>query len=450
MIYQNLSELLSEEDSLTLQHFERIWVGFSGGLDSTVLLHALASDLSLVKKIQAVHINHGLSQNTDDWEARANLFCKQINVPLTVKKIKIGSSSNLEEVARKARYEAFRSLLKEKDALLLAHHRDDQAETVLLQLFRGAGVDGLSAMLRYKTFAGATLVRPLLHYSRKNLEAYARVHQLSFVIDESNADCGFARNFLRNKIIPELETRWPGVQANLARTAKHCLNAQTLLSELAEIDYEENIIQKEGGYRVLCIEKLRHLSFLRLTNILRTWLRSHVERLPSTAVFNRLITEVIFAKEDKCPEITWGKYRIKRYQHKLYLLTDFEDFILPDLLWPSFPDPLELPKGLGVLQALSSAEDSLGDSLEGGLIIPEKSSLVVSFRKGGEEIIFHGQRKSLKKLFQEWQIPPWLRGRIPLLYINGELAAVIGYAVSDAYYGKAGASIAHFNKGCEL
>lgn len=440
MIYQNLLKLLSEEDSKKLQHFERIWVGFSGGLDSMVLLHALASELTLVKKIEAIHVNHGISQNSDDWEARAALFCKQINIPLTVKKIKIHSSSNLEEEARKARYEAFRSLLTEKDALLLAHHRDDQAETVLLQLFRGAGVDGLSAMQRYKPFEASTLVRPLLHCSRKNLEAYAHFHQLSFVTDESNADCSYARNFLRNKIIPELETRWPGVQVNLARTAEHCLNAQMLLIDLAEIDYQEEITKKEGLCSTLCIEKFKSLSFLRITNILRTWLRSHAKRLPTTAIFNRLITEVIFANEDKCPEIIWGSYQIRRYQQKLYLLTNFKDLSLPDVSWPTFPDSLVLPKGLGALKATASETQ--------GLVMPEsRVSLVVSFRKGGEEMIFRGQRKSLKKLFQEWRVPPWLRRRIPLLYINGELAAVVGYAISDAFYGAAGFQIFYMETG---
>jgi tRNA(Ile)-lysidine synthase len=421
-------DLLLEEDCQKLQGFERLWVGFSAGLDSTVLLHALMQDGRLKDKIQAIHVHHGLSNHADEWEADAQLFCKQLGIPLTRKRVSISSLSNLEEEARKARYGVFRSLLKEGDALILAHHRDDQAETVLLQLFRGAGIDGLSAMPPYKPFANAVIVRPLLHCSRKTLEAYAHFYQLPFVTDESNADSSYSRNFLRNQIIPELEKKWPGVQANLARTARHCTDTQTLLRDLAKIDYDE----VGDASPVLYLEKCKHLSFLRIKNILRNWLKVHAERLPSTAVLDRVITDVITAAHDKCPEIVWDKYQIRRFQEKLYLLTNFEDLSPADVPWTSFPNALELPQGLGFLHAISS---------EMGLMIPEGSKLVISFRKGGEEIILRGQRKSLKKLFQEWQIPPWLRGQISLLYINDELAAVIGYAVSDVFYGEKGAYI---------
>ncbi len=434
MPVRDLVELLSDEDIKKLEGFERLWVGFSGGLDSTVLLHALTQQKPLASKIQAVHVNHGISPNADIWAAKAQAFCAQLQIPLTIQKITLKAAQNLEEEARIARFNVFRTKLQEKDALLLAHHRDDQAETLLLQLFRGAGVDGLSGMQRTKTFAGATIFRPLLHASRKQLEAYSHHHQLTFVTDESNADCSYARNFLRNTVIPELEKKWPGVKTNLVRTAMHCQNAQTLLTDLAEMDYTEGLEKQEGAYSILNIEEIKHHSFLRMTNILRAWLRSNIKRMPSTAVFNRLLTEVIFAKEDRCPEIVWSQYCIRRYSQKLYLskAANFEEQNLLDIPWPSFPESLELPNRLGSLEILPANAGDLN------LVIPSQSIFKVAFRKGGEVFPLRGQKKSLKKLFQEWQVPPWLRGSIPLLYINDELAAVIGFAISGRFYSNGG------------
>ena len=416
-----IEELIHPDSLQRLQNFERLFVGFSGGLDSTVLLHILANQPALSEKLTVIHINHGLSGNADTWERHCQDICQSYNIPLIIRKVFVDSSANVEEEARKARYGVFLSVMTKNDCLLLAHHRDDQAETLLLQLFRGAGLAGLSAMAAVKKIAEATLIRPLLHCSRNTLEAYAHAHQLSWINDESNSDSVYSRNFLRHEVIPLVQTRWPGVLANLARTASHCFDAQLQLAELAEIDYPGS----NDVPNTLSIARLGELSYLRMNNILRNWLKKNSVRFPDTGTFNRLIPEVIFASPDANPELVWDNYCIRRHQQTLYLLTAQKDMPGTIIKWQDFPNPLGIADLPGFLVVKSS---------EKGIVIPPDSTIEVRFRQGGESIVLRNQTKSLKKLFQEWKIPAWLRDRTPLMYVDGQLAAVIGYAVSDNFY----------------
>jgi tRNA(Ile)-lysidine synthase len=417
----HVTELLTDEWLERLARSNRLFIAFSGGLDSSVLLHLLAKQTHLLKKITAVHINHGLSDNAEIWEAHCQQVCQTLNVPLKVRKVTINCYANVEAEARKARYAVFRSLIDENDSLVLGHHQNDQAETVLLQLFRGAGVEGLAAMAAIKKFAKGQLFRPLLHLSRHSLTAYAVTHHLNWIDDESNTDCSFSRNFLRHDVIPLLQTRWPGVIKNLDRTAIHCRNAEKHLNDLALMDCPT---LNESANK-LPISSLTGLTYSRMNNVLRSWFKKNAIRMPDTVTFNRLVPEIIYARESADPEIAWDGYCIRRYQKTLYLLKKTDKKTLLPIDWSSFPNPLKLTMSLGTLQATLSEE---------GLCVLPKSTLQVRFRQGGEVFTWHGQTKALKKLLQEWRIPPWLRDRIPLIYINDELAVVVGYAVSDLFY----------------
>jgi len=408
-----------------LSKANRLFLGFSGGLDSSVLLHLLASYSEYRHKITAIHVNHGLSANALAWEKHCQHICQQSGIPLIVKKIVIAACGNVEEEARKARYSCFRSFLNAGDSLILGHHRDDQAETVLLHLFRGAGIDGLSAMVPDKKFAESRLLRPLLHCSRKMLEVYARHHQLNWINDESNSDRAYSRNFLRHELIPLLQTRWPGVVTNLVRTATHCQNAQYLLKDLADIDYPT----RKEPVNTLSLAGIYGLSHKRINNVLRDWFKKNAILVPDTATFNRLIPEVIFADPDANPKLEWGAWCLRRYRQTLYLLPKQGQRPAEPMIWTDFPLPFQLDASQEQLVAETSGE---------GLFIPEGTRLEIRFRKGGEQLQWRGQTKSLKKLFQEWNIPPWLREQIPLLYVNAQLAAVVGYAISDDFY-KSGA-----------
>ncbi|KTD18940.1 tRNA lysidine(34) synthetase TilS [Legionella jordanis] len=415
-----IESLIDNQCRQSLLACERIYVGYSGGLDSTVLLHALSQDPNFLPKITAVHINHGLSPNAQGWEKHCQAFCKKLNLPLIIRAINLHKQGNVEEIARKARYEVFRDLVQENDCLLLAHHLNDQAETLLLHLFRGAGIDGLAAMPFCKSFAKGKLIRPLLFHSRATLNNYAGEMQLDWVEDESNENSDFSRNFIRHQIIPELRSRWPKVINNLTRTSEHCQQAQSNLDDLAKMDCPSlNDIST-----VLELNQLKKLNRARLTNVLRLWLKKNEVRLPSTATFTRLITELIEAASDANPQVSWPDISVRRYQNALYLIKKANPPLPLITPWPTFPEPLNLP-GLGELKVKAAKK---------GLAIPAGSKIEIRFRQGGETLTWRKQTKELKKLFQQWQVPTWLRNRIPLLYINEQLACVVGYAISDSFF----------------
>ena len=415
-----MSNTLIPADWLTyLSQFNQLIVGFSGGLDSSVLLHALASQQRLRQRLLAVHITHGISQNASTWQAHCQKQCANLGVDFVAHTVAFDSSANIEEAARMARYAVFSSLLKPHGALILAHHQDDQAETLLLQLFRGAGVDGLAGMTQVCAFEKGTLLRPFLSYSRQHLEQYAACHALTWVEDESNQDCKYSRNFLRREVLPLLATKWPGVVGNLARTATHCQQAKINLEALAIQDCQE----LQTTTNVLSIEQLKNVSFERTSNILRVWLKQNTIQLPSTKTFERLIHEVIHSKEDATPEVSWDNVLVRRYRDTLYLDKKNSSTLPMCSEWVTFPVPFVLPNHVTISPI--RADD--------GLHVPKGATVEIRFRQGGEAFVWHGQTKQLKKLMQEWGIAPWLRDKVPLLYVDNQLAVVVGYAISDDF-----------------
>ncbi|WP_199739266.1 tRNA lysidine(34) synthetase TilS [Legionella qingyii] len=422
-----MKPLLSAEWFSRLSHFNKLIVGFSGGLDSTVLLHVLASHPALLAKLVAVHVNHGISANASLWQVHCQQFCQDLSISLITQSVQFDRSANVEEGARIARYAVFSSLMAEQDCLILGHHLDDQAETVLLQLFRGAGIDGLAAMSDFSQLEIGTIARPFLNHSREQLKHYADVHQLSWIEDESNQDISYSRNYLRQQIIPLLQRKWPGVVGNIARTALHCQQAKRNLDILASQDMVLEDNKEALTNNILFISPLNKLSRDRIANVLRVWLKNNQVQLPSTATFGRLIDEVIFAGLDAVPEVSWGEVTVRRYQKYLYLDKKNIGTLISSVEWSSFPLPLLLPDvGINLLAKKNRQ----------GLVIPPDTKIFVRFRQGGEEFFWHGQTKRLKKLFQEWGIPPWLREQVPLVYFNDKLAAVVGYAMSDLFFSK--------------
>lgn len=415
--------LLNAEWTTRLDEFTQLIVGFSGGLDSTVLLHLLASYPSLGPKLLAVHINHGISKNASSWQSHCEQFCFNLGIRFLSRSVQFNRCANIEEEARTARYQVFSSLLTATDCLILAHHREDQAETVLLQLFRGAGVDGLAAMTELSSLGLGSIARPLLSHSRAELESYAARHELKWVEDESNQEINYSRNYLRHQIMPLLLTKWPGVTGNLARTASHCQQAKANLDELAVSDYPELLVARKA----LFIDPLRTLSIERITNVLRVWLKRNHIQLPATTTFQRLIHEVINANADANPLVSWDGIEVRRYQHYLYVDNKKVINLATAIEWAEFPSPLVLTEYN--LHLIAKKVDE-------GLVVPQNTAVIIRFRQGGEHFCWHGQTKQLKKLFQEWTIPPWLRDTIPLVYIDNQLAAVVGYAVSDLFYSK--------------
>lgn len=421
-----INPLLNAEWLERLAGFNRLFVGFSGGLDSSLLLAILAAVPALKKKITAVHINHGLSPHAMAWQTHCEVISNRLEVDFYSRSLSFDSSSNIEESAREARYQVFASLIKTGDALVLGHHLDDQAETLLLHLFRGAGIDGLAAMPADKAFARGRLLRPLLEKSRIDLEESAKKLGLIWIEDESNQNRDFSRNYLRHELIPQLRSRWPGVVKTIARTASHCQDAVINLEQLALMDCPA----LNNPSMTLDLNAIENLPKPRLTNVLRFWLRSNQLKLPSTQTFKRIISELVEASEDACPQIEWGSLILRRYQQRLYLERSNQSWVYySSYAWTDFPSPLVLCDGDVSIHASYPAK---------GAAIPANAKIDLRFRQGGETMVLRGQHKQLKKLFQDWKIPPWQRSKIPLLYVNDQLAVIIGYAVSDDFYSESG------------
>ncbi|MDH5659533.1 MAG: tRNA lysidine(34) synthetase TilS [Gammaproteobacteria bacterium] len=405
-----------------------LWVAYSGGCDSHVLLHSLVALRSHIKaEIKAVHINHGLSPLANEWEEHCRKTCEQLNVPyLPISVDARAKNKSPEEAARHARYAEWRKMLNKNEVLFLAHHQDDQAETVLIQLFRGSGVKGLAAMPSRQNFSQGLLCRPMLGFLREEIYSYAIEHGLNWIDDPSNFDTDFDRNFLRHEVVPLLETRWPSLKKILSRTASHQADADQLLTELAFQDWHHVHDNNQ-----INISNLLKLSVKRQRNVLRYWISDICELiLPDTVHLQRILNEVVTAAEDAQPEVIWAGGEIRRYQGLLYAQEKLvEPSAVTTIIWSDIEQPLALNQnGLNL-----SAKRSVGKGLSQAKL--KNSEISVKFRQGGESCrpAGRGQTHQLKKLFQEWKIPPWKRAAIPLIYVNDELAEVVGYCHCEPY-----------------
>lgn len=412
--------MISEQWFSILNTYQYLIIAFSGGLDSTVLLHLLSQNQALSSKIKAIHVHHGLHKDASLWAAHCLSFCEAYRIPCRVKNIVINPQSNIEEKARIARYDVLQREINMYSCLLTAHHQEDQAETVLLNLMRGAGINGLCAMPESKPFGESYLYRPLLKVSRDELADYAQKHALNWLEDPANQDRNFSRNFVRHEVLPLLKKRWPASKM-LFRTSQLAQEAQHNLDDLAKIDYpdiQQKKLQRKGFIeQTICLSPLLALSESRVKNVIRFWLKQFNVRPLSSIIWHRLYKELIHARKDSNPAIPWDGYIFRRYQHKLYL-TELNVQYPKGKIWDNFPNALFIPD-FGMLYA---------QQFEEKLKIDPHQCIEIRFRQGGEKFYWHGKHQSLKKLMQNWQIPPWKRALIPLLYLDNELTCVIGYA----------------------
>ncbi len=286
-------------------------IAYSGGVDSHVLLHAMAQlrDQNKEWVVRAVHINHGLHPNADSWEAHCREICTSLKIPLTTEKIQldIKPGDSIEEMARNARYAAFEEQIERGENLLTAHTQNDQAETLLLQLLRGSGVKGLSAMPIKKPLGTGYLVRPLLECTRDDVITYARQNDLRWIEDDTNVEQRFNRNYLRHEIFPLLRRRWPEVFLMMSRSATHCAESAALLDELADLD-----LQTLSHENKLSVRALLLLSDIRRRNVLRRWIRQHGFRVPNKKHLEQIEKDVLLSAKDAKPIFSWGVAEIRR------------------------------------------------------------------------------------------------------------------------------------------
>lgn len=391
-------------------------VAYSGGRDSHVLLKALCilktrfNDMVL----RAVHINHGLQPKAPEWALHCQHVAAKLNVPyetlcLDLKPI---AGLSVEEAARDARYLAFKTLLKPHHYLLTAHTQDDQAETVLLQLMRGAGPKGLCAMPHSRRLGEGYLVRPLLSVSRQEIAEYATEHHLQWVEDPSNEELRFSRNFLRHEVLKPMQTAFPSVSACIARSAGHVADMQALLEEYVRAD----LLSCQDKNGMLKLNVLRTFAATKQMAILKEWLNFHQIRSPSTRVLNTILQQALTAKRDAKVSIRFGKVTLYRYQETLYWQSQTQQSISSEpVLWD-----LSQPLSWGGSRYKASQVKGRG------LFLGADAILTVKMRQGGERCRIDGEKmtRSLKKIFQLWQIPFWQRSKIPLFYEADKLVGI--------------------------
>jgi len=404
----------------------RLLLALSGGLDSSVLLHLLASARDMLPlEIHALHVHHGLSANADAWAAFCLKQCEALDVPCRIEHVHVAknayyknSKQGIEAEARQLRYNALFSYSVEggqPDFIVTAHHQDDQAETLLLQLFRGAGVKGLASMAAVDT--ARRLLRPLLGTSRQALHDYALQHLLAWCEDESNDNTQYERNFVRHEVMPVLESRISSLKPILARTAAHMAEANELLEILASQDAEPLLLDNS-----LCLQGLGKLSLARAKNVLRWWFAQNQLAMPAAEHLAEIMEQLLNARKDADLEMQLQHLTIRRYQQRAYLGIDktAEPF---DLVWNGEPE-LALPSG-GRL--LFNRVTGHGLALKVGI-----TKLRITNRDGGERFKPNALRptRTLKYLLQEANMPPWQRLHLPLVYWEDTLACVPGIGVA--------------------
>ncbi|WP_257281117.1 tRNA lysidine(34) synthetase TilS [Endozoicomonas sp. ISHI1] len=433
----SLIEHLSEQ--LKTVAGKPIVVAFSGGVDSTVLLHLLVSmrEEGVIGSLSAVHIHHGLSDNADAWAEHCLSLCKQWQVPLEVVRVVIEPSSDIEQQAREARYAVFESCLPEGGCLLMGHHQNDQAETVLFRLLRGSGLDGAAGMPVSREFGGGVLFRPLLNISRQSIENYAKNHYLDFVEDESNQNQRFRRNFLRQNLIPQIEAVWPGATARLAQFSEDVSEANQMMLEQTE-HHARQIIQTPpsclwGERSVLDLEALKLINGKAARRVVRYWLATHQVQMPGRVRLNVLFTDLIDAAEDAEPVVSLGAFLLRRFARKLVLLRKPELIQQEGFDWQWDKDrAIELPFSGGHL--------SLG---EGGDVRLPEAPLRILFRSqlpAGLKVAVKGRvgRKTIKRWLQDYKVPPWVRGSIPFVFHGDDLVALPGVFVTVTHTSEPG------------
>lgn len=413
---------------------DRLVVAYSGGLDSEVLLHALAGLRgSFSTELLALHVDHGLQGEAAEWSELCQQRAAALDIDCEVLKVDVDTNSGkgTEAAAREARYGAFRAIVQHGDWLLSAHHKDDQAETLLLNLLRGSGPAGLAGIGEVQPFGPAWLVRPLLPFSRNDLRHYAEEHDLEWIDDPSNEDRRFDRNYLRHEVFPVLHARWPDASSRLRQSAVLAGEAALMLDQLADADLETLGTRPDR----LSVRGLRALGDERLRNVLRYAVRElGLPPIPAAAL-RSIVTDLLPAREDAQPHVYWDGAEARRYRDEVYLL------LQPAVLGAVSParfeaGVVELGPGLGRLRLEAGA----GCGLSAPVV---DAGLVIRAREGGEEIKPAGQlhTKKLKKLLQEEGIVPWMRDSLPLVYSGERLVAVANLWIADDVASSPGTAI---------
>ena len=384
----------------------------------------------LRSKLVAVYVDHGLQAQAQSWGEHCQQQAELLDIKFLGLKVnaKAQNGDSPEAAAREARYQALQGLIQSDDLVLVAQHREDQMETVLLQLFRGAGVQGLAAMPISTVFGSGRLLRPLLNTAKAEILVYALQHNLSWVEDPSNWSSDFDRNFLRNQITPLLKQRWPSLDKTLARSAKHCADAAELIEDWSCELIKHHINPLDQS---LSLEKAEQLSPTKYNLLLRQWFRRLGLKPPSQAQLNSLKQQLLGSRADAIPQIQLQGHIFQKYRQHLFCLRKPQLLPIDEQTWPQELAVLCLSNGY--VLSRTPAEAGINQQLW------HQAKISLKPRSGGEKLKLPGRlgQHCLKKLFQEAGIPPWERQTRPLIYLDDQLAAVAGLWIAEWAWAKA-------------
>lgn len=413
----------------------QIVLALSGGMDSRVMLDLLGlfRDIHPQHEYLILHVHHGLSKNADQWLMQCERWSTDLGFAFQGLRVKLDTEGeSLESAARKARYLAIEGQIKSNALVLTAQHADDQVETFLLALKRGSGPAGLGAMPQIRALGQGELLRPFLQVTRDEIARYAHQNALLWAEDESNEDCRFDRNFIRNEWLPLAQKRWPGLKKAIHRAAELCADQEALLNELL-IEHDKRIIHVNGG---LLTEALKGYSIKMQSALVRRWFKKAAKTALSYVQLQEVFKCVVEASSDANPKLQIGTWQIRRHQDLLFILPTFKNVAN----WQGVLNtktPLLLPDGIGLL-SLTFHENK--QKIPSALMMAkpaENETVCIGFEPEGlwaHPLGRQGRRK-LKKLFQEYGVPTWARKRTPLVFYGEELAAVADLFVCKGFEG---------------
>lgn len=408
-------------------------IAFSGGLDSTALL-------SLCKKLRekqphfslrAIHIHHNLSAHADQWLSHCQQLCQQWQIPFISEKVQVQSGQGIEAGAREARYQAIKQHRFSNEILVTAHHQQDQSESFLLALKRGSGIQGLGAMQTQSQLFEMPIFRPLLTFSRWQLQDYVQQQGICWINDESNLNNQYDRNFLRNEVLPILRQRWQHFDQAVQRSAQHCYQQQQLINELLAEEFAQIYQQTE---KTLDIANFSQYSPLKQAALLRLWLQHHHLSMPSNQQLEHILAEVVFAKRDRTPEFRLGQVILRRYQQRLFITPPYQDLSQVKLEL-RLDSPIHLPDQLGTLtlqkkgKKLTALWQTETQNYHSEFYAQDDQFEVRFGYSGKVKLEEKRPNQDIKKVWQQLNIPVWQRQRIPLIFQQQKLKSAVGFFV---------------------
>lgn len=420
----------------SLKATNNLLVAFSGGIDSKVLLHALANlkQQQLIKNIAAIHVNHGLQTAAEQWQKQCEKDCAEYQIPFYTVSLNLSlhHQSNIEAIAREERYKVFQQYLHKEQFLVTAHHLDDQAETLLFRLIRGCGLHGVSAMSETRTLskeAGNQLIRPMLDLSKQAIEAYAKKNQLTWIEDPSNQDVNFSRNYLRHKVMPVIRQQWPSVTKTFSRFSQIAKQQSQLLDEIAQEDFisTSKVLPNHCVY-TLDIEKLFFLSSARQKNLLHYWIKKNQKKSSANNEINEIVNQLSAALDGASIQVNVGDGIIRSYQKNLWFIQSHQPANHFEIcVWDDIQHMIKLDNDI-ILQTKITNQIGLRKPLP-------NEKVILKPRNGGETCLpdYRNKSTSLKKIYQELGVPPWQREWLPIIYYNEEIVAVPGVFICKDY-----------------